>query len=72
MLLNFSSIQFDDVEVEAGLFSYGADGERALKDLRQQYWSTHVFRRDGPDQIVAVPVVANASKIGTGGQREFV
>ena len=63
LLLNFSPIEFADVEVEASLFPYGADGEEALKQLRQQNWATHVFRRDGPDEIVAVPVVANAQKL---------
>jgi Piwi domain len=66
LLLNFSPIQFDDAEIEVGLFSYDADGEQVLKQLRQQHWSTHVFRRDGPDQIVAVPVVADAAYLGQG------
>jgi hypothetical protein len=35
LLLNFSPIRFDDTEIEAGLFPYGADGERLLKRLRQ-------------------------------------
>jgi hypothetical protein len=69
LLLNFSPIQFDDAEIEVGLFSYGADGEQVLKQLRQQHWSTHVFRRDGPDQIVAVPVVADAAHLGQGTKR---
>src|ERR1700674_5634753 len=66
LLLNFSPIEFDDVEIEAGLFPYGTDGDEVLKELRQQNWSTHVFRRDGPDQIIAVPVVADAQKLGEG------
>ncbi len=65
-LLNFSPIRFDDADVDAGLFAYGADGEKALKKLRQEHWSTHVFRRDGPDQIVAVPVIAQAPTLGNG------
>jgi Piwi domain len=64
LLLNFSPIEFDDAKIEAGLLPYDADGEQRLTQLRQQHWSTHVFRRDGPDQIVAVPVVASAPTLG--------
>lgn len=66
LLLNFSPIEFEDAEIEVGLFPYGADGEQVLKKLRQENWVTHVFRRDGPDQIVAVPVVADAPVLGEG------
>ena len=66
LLLNFSPIQFPDVEIEAGLFPYGTDGEQVIKQLRQQNWATHVFRRDGPDQIVSVPVTADAPHLGSG------
>jgi hypothetical protein len=66
LLLNFSPIEFEDAEIEAGLFPYGADGEQVLKKQRQANWATHVFRRDGPDQIVAVPVVADAPTLGEG------
>jgi hypothetical protein len=69
LLLNFSPIQFDDAHVDARVFSYGTDGEQVLKALRQQHWRTHVFRRDGPTEIVAVPVVADAPQIGTGPKR---
>lgn len=64
LLLNFSPIEFTDTEVEAGVFPYCVDGERVLKQLRQQNWATHVFRREGPDQIIAVPVTANAQTLG--------
>ena len=63
LLLNFSPLQFDDAEIEAGTFAYG---ELVLKDLRREHWATHVFRRDGADQIVASPVVENAARLGTG------
>ena len=66
LLLNFSPIQFDDVEVEAGLFAYGPEGEKTLKALRNKHWEIHVFRRDGADQIVAIPLAADAEKLGTG------
>ncbi|MGD1102484.1 MAG: Piwi domain-containing protein [Terriglobia bacterium] len=66
LVLNFSPIEFENAEIDVGLFSYGIDGDQVLKQLRQENWSTHVFRRDGPDQIVAVPIVANAPKLGEG------
>src|ERR1035441_2899583 len=69
LLLNFSPLQFDDAEVEAGVFHYGADGEGLLKKLRQEHWATHVFRRDGSDEIVAVPVTADAPKLGSGSKK---
>jgi hypothetical protein len=69
LLLNFSPLRFDDAEVDAGVFPYGADGEEALRSLRQEHWSTHVFRRNGPDEIVAVPVAADAPKLGSASKR---
>ena len=66
LLLNFSPIDFEDAEIEVGLFPYGTDGEQVLQQLRQQNWATHVFRRDGPDQIIAVPVVVGAAQLGKG------
>lgn len=66
LLLNFSPLEFKDAEIEAGLFPYGANGEERLRKLRQEHWATHVFRRDGPDQIVAVPVAADAPALGEG------
>ncbi len=66
LLLNFSPIEFEDAEIEVCVFSYGTDGEQVLKQLRQENRATHVFRRDGPDQIIAVPVVADAPKLGEG------
>lgn len=64
LVLNFSPLQFDDAEVQAGIFAYAADGQESLKKLRREHWATHVFRRHGPDKIAAVPVTANAPKLG--------
>ena len=69
LLLNFSPLQFDDATVDAGVFPYGADGEDLLKKLRLEHWATHVFRRDGANEIVAVPVTADAPKIGSGSKK---
>jgi hypothetical protein len=66
LLLNFSPIEIDDAQIGVGTFPYGPDGEQALKALRQEHWKTHVFRRDGAAEIVAVGVTADAPKLGTG------
>lgn len=65
LVLNFSPLEFDDTEVDAGVFSYGPNGDEVLKRLRKEHWATHVFRRDGPDEIVAVAVKSDAPKLST-------
>jgi hypothetical protein len=60
LMLNFSPLGFEDKEVEARVFPYGADGDEQLKKLRNEHWATHVFRRDGPDEIVGIAVKADA------------
>lgn len=69
LLLNFSPIEFDDVEVEARTFPFGVDGEKALNALRQKHWATHVIRRHGADQIVAVPLGPDPDNIGSGAKK---
>jgi len=64
LLLNFSPIDIDAAEITAGLFTYGVDGQQTLKRLRQEHGTTHVFRREGSDDIIAIPVVADAPVIG--------
>jgi hypothetical protein len=64
LILNFSPIQFDDHEISAGRLPYGNDGEQVLEQLRIDHYTTHVFRRDGPDGILAVPVVSDAPLLG--------
>jgi hypothetical protein len=65
LVLNFSPLQFEDNEVDARIFPYGADGDDQLKKLQNDRWATHVFRRDGPDEIVAVAVKNNAPLLGS-------
>ena len=65
LVLNFSPLEIDDKEVDAGVFAYGPNGDDVLKKLRKEHWKTHVFRRDGPDEIVAIAVTADAPKLGT-------
>ena len=64
LILNFSPIQFDDHEISVGRLPYGNDGEQELDRLRDEHYATHVFRREGPDGILAVPVVSDAPLIG--------
>jgi hypothetical protein len=65
LVLNFSPLCFEDKEVEGRVFPYGADGDEQLKKLRNEHWATHVFRRDGPDEIVGIAVRADAPQLGT-------
>jgi hypothetical protein len=65
LVLNFSPLEFDEEEVDAGVFPYDPDGDDVLKKLRKEHWKTHVFRRDGPDEIVAIAVTADAPKLST-------
>ncbi|MGI8960604.1 MAG: hypothetical protein ACR2IV_12725 [Bryobacteraceae bacterium] len=64
LVLNFSPVQFSDIEITIGCLPYGQDGEQVLQQLRREHNRTHVFRRDGPDRIVAVSVSRRAPLIG--------
>jgi hypothetical protein len=64
LVLNFSPVQFSDIEVTIGCLPYGQDGEQVLKQLRHEHNRTHVFRRDGADRIVAVSLSGDAPLIG--------
>jgi len=63
-VLNFSPVRFDDAEITVGCLPYGSDGEQVLAQLRREHNGSHVFRRDGPDSILAVSVAADAALIG--------
>jgi hypothetical protein len=60
LVLNFSPIQFDDSEIKVGQLPYTKDGEELLKQLREKHNTTHVFRREGAESILAVPVAYDA------------
>lgn len=64
LVLNFSHVQFSDVEIIVGCLPYGQDGEHVLRQLRRQHNRTHVFRRHGADRILAVSVLRHARLIG--------
>jgi hypothetical protein len=63
LVLNFSPLEFEDKEITVEVFPYGSDGDEKLKTLRLQHWATHVFRRDGANEIAAVPVTPGAPKL---------
>jgi hypothetical protein len=63
-VLNFSPVQFDDAEITVGCLPFGKDGKQVMEELRREHNSTHVFRREGPDTILAVSVAAGATLIG--------
>ena len=64
LVLNFSSIRFDDWKINVEQLPYGDGGEEVLKQLREQHKATHVFRREGTDSIMAVPLASNVSLLG--------
>lgn len=64
LVWNVSPIKFDNAEITVGCLPYGHDGERVLEQLRLEHYATHVFRREGPDSIITVPVVRKALLIG--------
>lgn len=64
LVLNFSPIAFEDREIKVGRLPYGANGDEVLEKLRADNHSTHVFRRDGQDSILAVPIAENAPTLG--------
>jgi hypothetical protein len=64
LVLNFSPVQFEDVQITIGRIPYNEDGNRVLAELRQEHNTTHVFRRDCGRSILAVAVHADAPLIG--------
>ena len=68
-ILNCSPLQFADTEIEVDVLRYGDDGADELKRLRQQHWATHVFRRDGPDEIIGVPVASDLPRLSARSKR---
>ena len=62
--MNFSPIRFGEYEINVGELRYGEGGEEVLKQLREEHKATHVFRREGADSILAVPLGSDASLLG--------
>lgn len=63
LFLNFSAIDFGDPGLEAEVLPYGEDGAEFLSRLRQDHWRTHIFRREGADTLLGVPVVQGAPQL---------
>lgn len=63
LVLNVAPLRFDDGEVAVGVFPY--ESREQLAGLRAKHDATHVFRRDNAAEILAVPYVAAAPRVGT-------
>jgi hypothetical protein len=61
-VLNISPIEFEDTDVEVGVFAY--KGREQLAELRSRYGTTHVFRREKGTEVLAVPFVLDAPTLG--------
>jgi hypothetical protein len=62
LLMNVASVEFDDSELEVGVYKY--EGKEQLSQLRSEHSSTHVFRREGGTELLAIPFVDNAPQLG--------
>jgi hypothetical protein len=62
LVLNIAPVEFADCEIEVGVLPY--EGQEQLAQLRAVHDPTHVFRRDSATEILAVPYVTGAPRIG--------
>lgn len=62
-MLNFAPIELrGHTEVLVGRQSYSAD---RLRELRREFYKTHIFQRIGADEtIIDIPVVAGVTPVG--------
>jgi len=63
-VLNISPVEFEDADIEVGVLAY--EGREQLADLRSRYGRTHIFRRERGVEVVAVPFVDDAPRLGDG------
>ncbi|MGO7446469.1 hypothetical protein ACC668_17455 [Rhizobium ruizarguesonis] len=62
LTINFAPISLDgDCEVLVGRQNYDKD---RLAELRSDFRSTHLFRRDGADSMVDIPIAPGGSPVG--------
>ena len=61
-VLNISPIEFEDAEVEVGVFTY--ESRSSSSNYVPTHGSTHVFRRERGTEVVAVPFVDDAPILG--------
>lgn len=62
MMMNVASVEFDDIEFDVGVYQY--ESKEQLTNFRAEHSSTHVFRREGGTELLAIPFVANAPQLG--------
>lgn len=62
LVLNFSPVYFDEVEVHVGILEY--QGREHLRALRFRHNASHIFYREEGTRILCVPVVPDAPEIG--------
>jgi len=62
MMMNVASVEFDDVEFDVGVYKY--ESKEQLAKLRAEHSSTHVFRREGGSELLAIPFVEKAPQLG--------
>lgn len=62
LTLNFSPIEFEDVEICVGIYQY--ESKEQLHALREKHGDTHVFHRDNKNQILCVSIVSSGEVLG--------
>ena len=62
LVLNFSPVHLDDVEVQVGIVEY--QGREHLRTLRSRHNATHVFYREEGTRILCVPIGGIATSAG--------
>ena len=62
LVLNVAPVEFADCEIEAGVLPY--ESREQLAQLREKHDPTHVFRRDSATEILAVPYITAAPRLG--------
>lgn len=62
IILNVASVEFDDGDIDVGIYKY--ESREQLAQLRSLHSSTHVFRREGSTELLAIPFVANVPQLG--------
>jgi len=62
LVLNVAPLQFNDSNVTVGVIPY--EGREHLAGLRASHDATHVFRRENASEILSVPYVPNAPRLG--------
>ena len=65
LVLNIAPVEFDDMEVKAGVLEF--DDKEQLESLRKTHWQTHIFKRvtrEKKDEIFSIRLDGKPSQIG--------